>query len=182
MVFDSYDSMSLIMLFKKGNPYYGDTTLQQSFQVQRVDTLYQLADYARGFFSNSSFPLNGTILGTASATIAPNIPFVTRGYLDTLKIRLSDSLGLALYNMMKANSDSITKSAVWLNWFHGLCVSPQTGSQGCIYGFRDSAIMRMYYHAYALNTTESFIDFGITNKTYQFNNITKNWAGSPCST
>ncbi len=39
---DSYDSIGLVMLFKKGNPYYGDTTSPQTFVINQVDTQYEI--------------------------------------------------------------------------------------------------------------------------------------------
>ncbi len=39
--------------------------------------------------------------------------------------------------------------------------------------------MRIYYHEASVYTTQKFIDFGITNKGFQFNNITVNRTGSP---
>ncbi len=36
---DSYDSIVLIMLFKKGNPYYGDTTQRQTFIIKQAGKL-----------------------------------------------------------------------------------------------------------------------------------------------
>ncbi len=168
---DTYDSIGLVMLFKKGNPFYGDTTAQQSFTINQVDAPYQLATFQHGFFSNSSFPLSSSSWGTSAATIAPSIPYTTQGAGDSIKIRMPDSLGMALYNMIFNKSDSLIKQANWLNYFHGLCISPGPGSHGAIYGFNDSAVMRIYYHEAAVYTTQKFIDFGIINKGFQFNNI-----------
>jgi hypothetical protein len=180
--FDSYDSMSLILLFKKGNPFYGDSTIPQTFVVNQVDTIYALPDFSRGFFSNSSLPLNPTVLGTTSATVFPGIPITSQFIGDSLKIRLSDALGRQLYNMIFNRSDSILRSANWQNWFHGLCLSPGPGSQGALIGFKDSVVMRIYYHEASAFPTQKFIDFGLTNKTLQFNNVTTDRTASPLKT
>ncbi len=176
---DFYDSIGLIMLYKKGNPFYGDTTITQSFVVNQVDTLYELDNFQRGFFSNSSFPIDPNPLGASSARISPSIPYTTQLAGDTVKIKLPDALGRSLYNMIFNNSDTIKKQTAWLKYFHGLCISPGPGSNGAIYGFNDSATMRIYYHEASVYTTQKFIDFGITNKGFQFNNITVNRTGSP---
>src|SRR5580658_7171256 len=48
---DFYDSIGMAILFRKSNPFYGDTTLAQPFEVhQVVDTLYQLPPYSIGWF------------------------------------------------------------------------------------------------------------------------------------
>jgi hypothetical protein len=169
--FDNYDSICLILRYKKGNPYYGDTTIVQTYNVAQVDSLYELPAYSNGWNSKSTLPVSSTIWGSTSATIRPSIPFTSQSIGDTLKIRLTDDLGKQLFNMIYNKSDTIEKSAQWLKWFHGLCISPADGSQGAIYGFQDSAIMRIYYHPAAPEIQTKFIDFGITNKSYQFNNI-----------
>jgi hypothetical protein len=176
--FDGYDSIALIMIFKKSNPFYGDTTIPQTFVVNQVDTLYQLGAFQRGFFSNSSFPLDPTPLGSATAIIAPNLPYTSQGFGDSLKIKMNDNLGLTLFNMVYNRSDTIRFITNWLAWFHGLCVSPGAGSQGAIYGFRDSAIMRVYYREAGVVTTEKFLDFQLTQKSFQFNNVVANWTGT----
>jgi hypothetical protein len=176
---DSYDSIGLVMLFKKGNPFYGDTTIRQTFMLNQVDTLYELGTFQRGFFSNSSFPIDPTPLGTSGATIDPSVPFSSQLAGDTIKIKMPDALGRSLYNMIFNGSDTLKKQEEWLKYFHGLCISPGPGSQGAIYGFNDSATMRIYYHEASVYTTQKFIDFGITNPSFQFNNITVNRAGSP---
>jgi Domain of unknown function (DUF4270) len=170
--FDTYDSIALIMLFKKNNPFYGDTTVPQSFVVNQVDTLYQLPNFARGWFSNSSLSLDPTPLGsTSSVTIQPSIPYSSQNAGDTVRIRLNDNLGRQLYNQVFNLNDSIRKPEIFLDWFHGLCVSPAPGSQGAIYGFQDSAVMRIFYRENSLVSTVKYIDFQLTNKSSQFNNI-----------
>jgi hypothetical protein len=178
-VYDSYDSMSLILLYKKGNPFYGDSTVPQTYIINQVDTIYAVPDFSRGFFSNSSLPLNPTVLGSTTATFLPSIPTTSQFAGDSLKIRLTDNLGTQLYNMIYSRSDTILRPATWQNWFHGLCLSPGPGSHGALVGFRDSAIMRIYYHEASAYPTQKFIDFGFTNKFLQFNNVTTDWSSSP---
>jgi len=172
--FDGYDSIGLIMLFKKGNPHYGDTTVTMNYKINQVTDLYELNESInqRGFYSNSSFNINPNPLGSASFSLYPSIPLTSQGLGDTLKIRLNDSLGQAMFNMIYNNSDSIKKSQNFLNWFHGLCISPDTSvGKGIIYGFSDSILLRVYYHEVGAVTSYKTIDFGITNKSFQFNNI-----------
>ena len=177
-LFDNYDSIALIMIFKRANPYYGDSTLVQSFDVNQVDSTYQLGSFQRGWFSNSSLPINPVPLGSTSVRIAPNIPSTSQGAGDTVLIRLNDALGEQLFNMIYNRSDSILKPTNWLNWFNGLCVSPGPGSQGAIYGFQDSAVMRIYYRENGVTSIQKFIDFELTNKSNQFNNIKEDWSGT----
>jgi hypothetical protein len=177
---DTYDSIGMVLFFPKGNPYYGDTTLAPTFVVNQVDTLYQLPNYATGWFSNMSLPL-GPVLGSTTVNIAPNLPYTSQNAGDTVKIRMDDALGQELYNMVYNKSDTMTTLTTFLNWFSGLCISPGAGSQGIMYGFKDSSLMRIYYRS---NTgggpsVTKTIDFTIYNRASQWNHITNNRTGSP---
>jgi Domain of unknown function (DUF4270) len=178
---DTYDSIGMIFFFKKSNPYYGDTTRVGSYVVNQIDTLFQLAPFQNGWFSNYNLPL-GPVLGSTSVEIAPNIPYTSQGAGDTVRIRLDDNLGQQIFNMVYNKSDTVTKSNQWLTWFHGLCLSPGPGAPaGIIDAFKDSCIMRVYYREGALISSEKGIDFTITNKSFQFNNIAVNHTGKPLS-
>ncbi|HEV2481368.1 MAG TPA: DUF4270 family protein [Puia sp.] len=174
---DTYDSIGMILFFKPGNPYYGDTTQYQTYMVNQVDTLWQLAPFQHGWFSSYSLPL-GPKLGETTVEIEPNRPInfasnTSQGAGDTVKIRLDDNLGRTIYNMVYRKSDTVVKSNEWLQWFNGLCISPDPsqGVANIINGFKDSCLMRIYYRENAEISSEKYLDFTLTNKSFQFNNI-----------
>jgi hypothetical protein len=178
---DFYDSIGMAILFRKANPYYGDTTLPQTYEVhQVVDTLYQLPVYALGWYSNQYLPI-GPSLGSATVTIAPNLPYTSQNAGDTVKIRMDDALGQQLYDMAYNKSDTLTDITSFLNWFKGLCITPGAGEPGgTMYGFFDSCLMRVYYreniNGAAVTKT---IDFTLYTRPSQWNYITNNRTGSP---
>ncbi len=185
-VYDIYDSVGLILLFKKSNPFYGDTTHAQTLVVSQVDSLYQLDTHIRqnGWSSNNVLPVDPNPLGQTSVIIAPNIPFSSQGIQDTVKIPINDNLGRQLFTMIYNNSDTISKPDKWVQWFHGLCLSwlpdpNQPNQTGAIYGFQDSAVLRIYYTKAGVYGTPAYLDFGITNKSYQFNHITADRGATP---
>lgn len=184
---NTYDSIGLVFFFKKNNPWYGDTTSLQNYIVNQVDTLYQLnPPLVNGFFSNNSLPVDPNILGQTgpfliSPTRGDTSPITTQGVSDTMKIRLDQSLGQRLYNMIYTNSDSINNATAFQNWFHGLCLSTDgigSGGTGAIYGFKDSCLMRIYYRTAGV-FAQQYIDFNITQRSLAFNSIRTNRAGSP---
>jgi hypothetical protein len=175
---DTYDSIGMVLYFKKGNPYYGDTAIAQTYVVNQVDTLFELPQFKSGWYSNVSLPL-GPDLGSVTVAIAPSAPYTSQNAGDTVKIRMDDNLGQQLYSMIYNKSDSVQTLTTFLNWFHGLCVSPAPGSQGVMFGFKDSALMRIYYRENGSVSTTKTIDFTIYNRASQFNHITNNRAGSP---
>ncbi len=112
-------------------------TITQSFVVNQVAILfYELANFQRGFFQQqqlsdrSQSSRNGVRADRSQyPLIPPNWPAIrSRSNCPML-------WGRTLYNMIFNNSDTITKSAAWLKYFHGLCISPGPGSNGAIYGF-----------------------------------------------
>jgi hypothetical protein len=176
---DTYDSIGMVLFFPKSNPYYGDTTLAQTYVVNQVDTLYQLPNYATGWYSNQALPL-GPVIGSATVSIAPNRPYTSQNPPDTVLIRMDDALGQQMYNMIYNKSDTMTTLTTFLTWFGGLCISPAAGSQGVMYGFKDSCLMRIYYRSNTggASVTKT-IDFPFYNRASQWNHITNNRTGSP---
>jgi len=181
---DTYDSMGMVLFFKPGNPYYGDTTQYQYYMVNQVDTLWQLGAFQRGWFSSYSLPL-GPMLGESSVRIEPNRPInfaanTSQGAGDTVRIRMDDNLGRTIYNMIYNKSDTVEKSNQWLTWFNGLCISPDLskGVANIMTGFKDSCLMRIYYRENAEISSEKYIDFTLTNKSFQFNNVRATGANS----
>src|SRR5579863_295956 len=179
---DFYDSIGMAILFRKSNPFYGDTTLAQTYEVHQViDTLYQLnLPNQIGWFSNNYLPI-GPALGSSTVTIAPNLPYTSQNAGDTVKIRMDDALGQELYNMVYNKSDKLTNLTTFLNWFKGLCITPGAGEPGgTMYGFFDSCLMRVYYreNTSGASVTKS-IDFTLYTRPAQWNYITNNRTGSP---
>jgi hypothetical protein len=176
---DTYDSIGMVMIFKTNNPFYGDTTIPQTYQVQEIDTLFQLAPFEPAWYSNRSLPL-GPVIGQGSVFITPTRSTTTER-TDTVLIPMDKSLGQQLYDLVYNKSDTMTTLKTFQQYFPGLAISEASGSQGNIYGFRDSSIMRIYYRendAGGVSTTK-YIDFTLNNKSYQFNSLSANWAGSP---
>ncbi|HET6255068.1 MAG TPA: DUF4270 family protein [Puia sp.] len=177
---DFYDSIGMALFFRKSNPYYGDTTIPQTFEVhQVVDTLYQLNEPSQnGWYSNNYLPI-GPSLGSTTVSIAPNLPYTSQNAGDTVKIRMDDALGQQLFNMAYNKSDTLDLTT-FLNWFKGLCITPGPGPGGCMYGFFDSCLMRVYYRENnnGAAVTKS-IDFTLYNRPAQWNYITNDRNGSP---
>jgi hypothetical protein len=179
---DAYDSMGMVLFFRKSNPFYGDTTLPQTFEVHQViDSLYQLnAPGQLGWWSNNYLPL-GPSLGSTTVTIAPNLAYTSQNAGDTVKIRMDDALGQELYNMAYNKSDTLMNLPTFLNWFKGLAITPGSGSPGgTMYGFFDSCLMQVYYreNTNGASVTKA-ISFTLYNRTGQWNYITTNRTGSP---
>ena len=176
---DRYDSIGMTLFFRKSNPFYGDTTIPQTFEVHQVTALYQLPPLQTAWWSNQALPI-GPALGSTTVSIAPNLPYTSQNAGDTVKIRMDDALGQQLYNMVYNKSDTVANLPTFENWFNGLCITPGPGSGGAMYGFFDSCLMRVYYseNTNGASVTKT-IDFPLYSRAGQWNYIVNDRTGSP---
>ena len=130
-----YDSLALLM--KCNGTYYGDTTAVATFAVSQLSQEIKLAEGQSYFYNTSSFPVNSTPLGSGSFQLRP-----LNG--DSANIRLDDAKGLELYDMIKNKSAKLKDNILFTDYFKGLQVT--AASNNNIYGFKDSVVMRLYYH------------------------------------
>jgi len=173
----AYDSLSLILRINKG--FYGDTTTVQRYTVSQLTSVIELPVTQLTFFSNSKIPYDPSPLGYADAQINPTAFFTSQKLNDSVKIKLPDSMGQELYNLLYNQSDTVRNINTFLGYFKGFAIYPDDNSMGSIYGFKDTVIMRLYYHEPGLVYTPKFIDFLLNNKQYQFNQITYDRTGTP---
>jgi uncharacterized protein DUF4270 len=174
----SLDSISLIMRLNK--TFYGDTTTQMTFNVSQLDTTITLpAPFIQStFYNNSSIPFNPVPWGSSTLTISPRALHTTQEFQDSVKIRLPDSLGAKLLSLMEFRSDTVTNTNSFLSYFKGLCIYPDANSSGVIYGFRDTAFVKLYYHVPGVVTNYTYVILPFNVKSHQFNNISFDRTGT----
>jgi len=163
-----YDS--LVLLMKTTGSYYGDTTLPVTLSVNQLSQELKFSENQFSFSNLASFPINPSPLGTKTFILRPLNQ-------DSANIRLSDAKGLELYNLIKTKSDILKDKAVFTDYFKGLNIS--SGSNNNIYGFKDSVVMRLYYHQTDLAYQNKYFDFVFDNASLQFNHISADRSGTP---
>ena len=167
----TFDSLELIIHPDKS--YYGDTTFPSKISVYQLTNKLAFPLYQTQFYNNTDFPVDPTPLGSFNALIYPN-------HTDSIAIRLSDAKGQELFNLYRANDVSMQSTTNFLNYFKGLRVSPSTGGMHAVYGFNDSAIMRLHYHVTGVFTESKQLDFSFYNTdNTQFNQVKNDRTGTP---
>jgi hypothetical protein len=161
---------SLVLLATCNGNWYGDTTAPVTMIARQLTNELQFAEGQTTFYNSSSFPVNATALGTRTQGLRPLAH-------DTARIRLNDATGQELFNMIVRKSDTLKNVAQFTNYFKGLQLSTSPGS-AAVYGFKDSVIIRLYYHQVGLYREDNFFDFPLGNKTFQFNNISADRSGT----
>lgn len=163
-----YDSLALLM--KCNGTYYGDTTALSTFSVYQLSQELKMAEGQTYFYNTSSFPVNSTALGSRSFRLRPLTG-------DSANIRLDDARGQELYDMIKNKSAILKDNILFTDYFKGLQVTAAGNNN--IYGFKDSAVMRLYYHQTDITRENKYFDFTFYNKPLQFNRITADRTGTP---
>lgn len=165
-----YDS--IVLLMKCNKSYYGDTSTASTYYVRQLSTEIALPDAQYTFYNTSSFPFNPTPLGTRTLAIHPS-----NGDSVNIKLDNSNGFGTTLFAMLRRKSDTLKTNSTFTRFFKGLQLSADNGN--VIYGFKDSVVLRMYYHETNLFYENKTFDFTLNNSNFQWNNITADRSGTP---
>jgi len=163
-----YDS--LVLLMKCNGAYYGDTTLPVSISVNQLTQEIKFTENQTSFYNINSWPANSSSLGTRTLQLRPLTG-------DSANISLSDAKGLELYNMIKTKDPILKDNILFTDYLKGLKISSTSNNN--IFGFKDSVIMRLYYHQTDITRDSKYFDFAFFNKPLQFNQITADRSGTP---
>ena len=163
----TFDSITLILKLNKS--YYGDTTKPVRIDVSRVTQKIEPFDNGIFLYNVNKFTVDPVVLGSKDVVINPN-------QTDTIFIKLNAALGQELLNKFKTKSDTIKTADVFLNYFKGLRISSNAGSQ-LVFGCSDSAKLRVHYKKPDLFLLNKNIDFTLTNKNLHFTNISVDRSG-----
>lgn len=166
----AYDS--LVLQMRGDSSFYGDTTAAQRFYVHQLASVIEFGEGQTKLYDRSDFPVQAAPLGAANISIRPSLK-------DSVKIRLNDATGKGLFELIQSKSQQVLTDADFEQYFKGIRISPGAGVENtAIYGFSDSITMRLYYHESDPYLTEKHIDFVLTARNKQFNQVHYNRAGT----
>jgi len=165
-----YDSITVLM--KCNTDYYGDTTTAPTWSVKQLTTEIALPDAQFNFYNTSSFPVNSTALGTRTLGIHPS-----NGDSVNIKLDNSNGLGATLFGMLRRKSDTLKTNTTFTRFFKGLQLL--ASGANVVYGFKDSIVLRLYYHETGNFYTNKTFDFTLNNTNFQFNHIEADRSSTP---
>ena len=172
-----YDS--LVVITRLNKYFYGDTTLPQQYLLNQLKTNLVYPGTQSTFYSNDSFPVDPNPLGSSTVYIKPTGGYTSQLRNDSLMIKMSDNLGRQLFEMLQTYSDTVTNTTIFLGFFKGLSMSAGSGGPAAIYGFKDTLVMRIFWHEPGVIATPHYVDFIMWNRALQFNHITYDRNGTP---
>ncbi|MBI3882907.1 MAG: DUF4270 family protein, partial [Sphingobacteriales bacterium] len=165
-----YDSIEIILKLNKN--YYGDTSQLYTISINQLIDPISLPINHNYFSNKDSRPYNSVPLGSKQFLYTPTS-------MDTISIRLTQSVGQDLFNKFIAGADQIQDNPRFINYFKGLAIVGAS-NDSLIANFTDKVIMRMHYHTAGTGVNDANVDFTTDNnystpfESNQFNNITIN--------
>ncbi|MDP4283805.1 MAG: DUF4270 family protein [Bacteroidota bacterium] len=166
-----YDS--LVLIIKPNKSYYGDTSFNSELAVYQLNNQLTLPQGQAYFYNTTDFPVNPFPLADINILISPN-------NTDSIPIRLDDGFGQNLFDLYKAQDYVMQSPNNFINFFKGLQLSASAGNMHAVYGFKDSLIMRMYYHETNVFNESKYLDFTFyDNDNSQFNQVKADRSGTP---
>ena len=160
---DVYDSLSLIIHY---NGYvFGDTTLPQRITVhQLMETIDPGPDST--LTRNTTFNYDPNPIGSLVYTPRPN------NTNDTLFIKISDNIGLDLFQKLMEESSVFANNTTFINnYLHGLVLVADDTYEGSIVGFRGAESAAEFILYSRRDTEEIKHEFKLEDYSKQFNNI-----------
>ncbi len=174
-----FDSINLVLKPNNSRYYFGDTTKTQTIRVhrltQRLETKtanplfpnQSLPVYVSGasIFSSQKFTYEETPLG--ELTFRPRVTTV-----DSLTIKLDNSLGNDLFNLIKLKDIKVSSNENFIDYFKGMALVPDDENT-VAFGFSDTVQVKVNYNYFAADGSKRRGEkvLNITDRTYQYNQI-----------
>jgi len=174
-----FDSLNLVLKTHPSKYYYGDTTQTQKISVHRLTETIETTNLIGGIqnknipvyvtgatiFTKQKFNYETASLGSLS--FAPRVRS-----LDSLNIRLSQSLGKEIFDMIRANDIKVASNDNFKDYFKGLALVPDANNTTAL-ALNDTIQFKINY---SYTGTDGFKKsaakiLSITQKDLQFNHI-----------
>lgn len=163
---------SLVLQMQSDSSYYGDTAVVQRLEVHQLSSVIDFGEDKTYLYNNSNFPVYAASLGSAMVSVRPSLK-------DSVTIRLNDVKGQELFALIQSKSQEVLSSDDFEQYFKGLRISPADPlTNAAVYGFSDSITMRLYYHESNPYLQQQSIDFVLTSRNRQFNQVHYNRSGT----
>ncbi len=166
-----FDSLTLTLYLDA--VYYGDTSFIQTYELNELIQSPQY-EYADKLYNTSFTDYHSTPSASVSRRLRPNAR-------DSIVFKFSDTKGRELYDMVKNFDPLLESEDNFLNYLKGFRVGVSNDSYGAIFGSSglDSVVkFTLHYHHTIPDHISKSIDFPVTRKTYQYNSIINNKAGT----
>ena len=157
-----FDSLRLIL--RPTGSFYGDTSVPQPISIFQLAAPIQLGETQSQLFNTSDFPIKPDPIGGIFRTLRPSDT-------SSILVPMSDALGQQLFDLVEQKADQVKTAADFIAFFNGLQIAPGTDPSTAVFGFKDSVVMRLYYHEADPSPVSKSLDFSFSDQNLQFNQI-----------
>lgn len=167
-----FDSIDLVLV--PGGQYYGDTTLPVHLTVHKLTENINNSNEDSRYYNARTFSTETVPLGTKTTRIRPT--------KDTaIRIRLSDSFGLDLFQKIKSNAAEIQSQSAFRQYLKGIRIGVDTSQTNSLFYFpvpADSMLIQLHYRLNGVTQSAKTLDFNI-NTALQYNYLFSDRQYSP---
>lgn len=185
-----FDSVNLVLTPNPAKYYLGDTTQSQTIYVHRVNETIEtktipsvsgintIPIYVTGpaIFTDQKFDYDATALG--ALTFSPRV-----NTIDSLNIRLEDSFGEDIFNMINAADPIVSNNDRFQQYLKGLVLVPDDANSALV-GLNDTVYLDLNYSYMGSDgftkTGKKTITTG--SSAYQYNHIDYDRSGTAFAT
>jgi len=160
---------SLVLYVVPNKTYYGDSTAPIDLYASQIQYQMVFGNNSSGaqnssFFNIDSFPVHSTAIGHVSVNIKPYLP-------DTVYIPLDPTLGSQFFDDYRNQKYYMQNANQFLQEFAGIQLSSGNNNPNAknIYGFKDSILVKLWYHLQDIHSSSEALSFRYSAKNYQFN-------------
>jgi hypothetical protein len=141
-----------------GYSYY-DTLEGLRFNVYQISKNLELSDDGY-LYGTSTFHVFPDPIGSADFLPEPN-------YIDSLEVKLSNSVGLDLFQLAQSEDSRISSNDEFIDYFKGLAIIPDMTTQSCFLGIDKTSSLRLYYYDNnSIPAKKKYIEFSLASIYY----------------
>jgi hypothetical protein len=185
---DIYDSVKFIL--SHTGYTYGDTLQPLVVSLYPLSKALDVDEKGYIYSSTSVGVLNNNSLDCSLTRGIPNNLIGTITYRpqphsykdDSVEVRVNDTIGLRLFNLMLNSSDTVNSDNIFQDYINGIAMVTDTSVSKVIANYDVSRLkLRVYYHRFSSDKEDLTADFPVTNTSYQYNMIKHYFDGSNVS-
>jgi hypothetical protein len=142
---------------------YGDTTNVHTIALHRLSEDIRYVNGISYLFNGMSFRYDPIAIATKSFRF-------TETEYDELRIKISDQIGLELFDLAKNEDINISTSELFKQYFKGIVMVPDVNNTS-IYGYTKKFELKLYYHDIINPGDAKVYSFGYHDQDLSFNQI-----------
>jgi hypothetical protein len=166
-----FDSLTLVL--RPNDYYYGDSTRSITIRADELSRPMTLS-YNNKLYNTSDVPVKAVSLGSSTVRINPV-------QMDSVVVRLQDAKGQELFTKLRDHATELSSQENFLGYLYGLALDVSAADESFVVGLnavQSTLSLRVHYHTTVPFPSPAYVDFGVLNNTYTFNQIIAERSGT----